>query len=215
MTLYTIDIYLRKIGEPMKKLVLTLVTLGVIGALAYGGYSMVMKFMHKEVYGIILADSDAGKLDSLAQQHKTDINQVTAVTGKWVASTKTLALTKDQAEQLLKQKALKSVTEKNEEYQFTALQQIDGELPILYSKDATSTITDAVGKAYEINANRYVVLGESSGGVANILILEPADYDGFVGDALTVQALDQKIDASKALADYTSAEIVQMYDLKK
>lgn len=199
----------------MKKIPLMLLTLGVIGALGYGGYSMVMKFMHKEVYGIILVDKDAGKLEALAQKQKSDINQMAEVTGKWVATTKTLALTKDQAEQLIKQKALKAVTQKGDDFEFTTLKQINTQLPILYSKNPTDSVTDASGNEYVMNANEYVVLGESSAGVAAILILDQAAYNNFIGEAITVQALDQKVDASKALANYTSAEILQIYDLKK
>lgn len=192
-----------------------LLTLGVIGALGYGGYSMVMKFMHKEVYGIILVDKDAAKLQSLAQQQSADINQKTEVTGKWVAATKTLALTKGQAEQLIQQKALKSVTQKGDDFEFTALQQIDGELPMLYSKSSASSIADNTGVEYPIQSKKYVVLGESSTGISAILVLNEADYNSFNGEAMTVQALDQKVDASKALSKYTSAEILQIYDLKK
>ncbi|WP_321384943.1 lipoprotein BA_5634 family protein [uncultured Enterococcus sp.] len=199
----------------MKKIPLMLITLGVIGALGYGGYSMVMKLMHKEVYGIILVDKDGAKLQALTQQQEADINQKSEVTGKWVAETKTLALTKEQAEQLIRQKALKSVTQKGDDFDFTALQQIDGELPILYSKNPVNSITDTAGAEYPIQSNKYVVLGESSNGVSAIAVLNEADYNSFNGEAMTVQAIDQKVDASKALSKYTSAEMLQIYDLKK
>lgn len=186
--------------------VISLVVLSVGGVFAYNN------FKHKPVYGIVLIDKDGAKINDSIHAQKKDIEKSVVVEGKWIDNSKTLALNTTDAQKLIAFNAFKKVTGSKENYKFEPIRTIAPNETALYSKEHNALVTDEAKKAFPTTINEYVVLGESSATVNNLLILPENQYNEFTGSPIYLGVLKVKTDASKALINYTKIEQTQIYN---
>ncbi|MBO1305250.1 hypothetical protein JZO70_03695 [Enterococcus sp. 669A] len=193
----------------MKKLI---ATIGLLAAIIGGGFFAYETFRHKPVHGIIVLDYDKQKIDNKLAQLDKDAKQV-QVEGKWQDDNHLLVLSQEEALKLTTLKALNKVTTEKDHFLFEPVTKLPDQLPLLFSKDSTITVTDDAGETITPNQTEYVVLGDSSMFVSHILVTDNAMYQKFQNaPTIHIAAIRSNEDASKVITDYKDLKIQQMYN---
>lgn len=193
----------------LKKMFVSVLSLVV---LSVGGLFVYNNFKHKPVYGIILLDKDGTKINGAINVQKKDIEKSVLVEGKWIEPSKTLALNTTDAKKIMAFNGFKKVTGSKDNYKFEPIKTISMNETSLFSKENKPMVTDDANKSFPTDINEYVVLGESSATVNNVLILPDNQYNDFTGSPIHLGILKVKTDASKALINYTKIKWTQIYN---
>lgn len=193
----------------LKKILISILSLIV---LSIGGLFLYNNFKHKPVYGIILLDKDGTNINNSINKQKKDIEKYVVVEGKWVESSKTLALNVTDAQKILRFNGLKKVTVSKDDYKFEPIKNISTTDVSLFSKKNLSMVSDEANKAFPVTINEYVTLGESSANVNNLFLLPEVQYNEFTGSPISLGVLKVKSDASTALINYNKVEMNQLYN---
>lgn len=186
--------------------------IGLIAVILGGGLYANSIFGHKPVHGIILLDQDKQKLQETVDKQEKNSKKV-QVDGKWIEDEHTLILLKNEAQKLTELNALNKVSLKDDKYDFNPVKELPNEDLLLLTKDSSIVIKNDDGKEVTPKNTKYIVLGESSMDVKNILIVSPETYEQFKKlPDIYLTVVKTKKDTTKEIIKYKDLKIKQIYN---